>query len=131
MVIGSERLVTATPPVTVAAITGDAIASNSLESLARGKSTGVLYSEKNSPKFGRVKREPGRKMRPTWPLSRVLAVLALSVVTLSVPEEQTRGGGGRGSVNQEGNISMSVACKVYAKHIRTITKIEASVDTHS
>ena len=91
MVIGSERLVTDIPPVTVAAITGDAIVSNSLESLARGKRTGVLYSEKNSPKFGRVKREPGRKMRPTWPLSRVLVVLALSVVTLSVPEGEGQG----------------------------------------
>ena len=87
------------PPVTVAAITGDAIVSNSLEPLARGKSTGVLYSEKKSPTFGRVKREPGRKMRPTWPLSRVLMVLALSLVTLSVPEGEggSRRGGSGGS----------------------------------
>lgn len=112
------------PPVTVAAITGDATVSNSLEPLARGKSTGVLYSEKKSPTFGRVKREPGRKMRPTWPLSRVLMVLALSLVTLSVPEgeggsrrggsggrrrewrewreKEGEGGSGRGTVKQAG-----------------------------
>ena len=86
------------PPVTVAAITGDAIVSNSLEPLARGKSTGVLYSEKNSPMFGRVKRELGRKMRPTWPLSRVLMVPAFSLVTLSVPEGE---GGSRQEKGRE------------------------------